>query len=95
MYLLSIPSPLATLVLLTAAATGSRAAVVAWWTDLGPQVILHNDTTGLVQYSACNSRDGAEYSGTNESTFSFERKPKTGTPLGGAGYWDEELTATV
>lgn len=93
MHLLSpstgMPTPLATLLLLAVAGT-TEATMAAWWTELGPQVILQNDTTGLIQYSACNSQGQPQYSGTDESTFSLQYKPKKGTPLGGAGYLDQD-----
>lgn len=80
-----MPTPFATLLLLIGAAT-TQATIAAWWTDLGPQVILQNDTTGQIRYSACNSRDQPQYSATDNSTFSLKYKPKKGTPLGGGGY---------
>lgn len=87
-----MPTPLATLLLLAFAAT-TQATMAAWWTDLGPQVILQNATTGLIQYSACNSKGQPQYSATDKSTFSLdEHKPKKGTPLGGAGWFDSTQT---
>ncbi|KAK3935680.1 hypothetical protein QBC46DRAFT_45021 [Diplogelasinospora grovesii] len=83
------------LTLLALAATAivpSEAAMAAWWTGIGPQVILQNETTGQIQYSICNSNGQPFYSYTGGSAFSLSYKPKIGTALAGTGYWDSTKT---
>lgn len=70
----------------------AEAAISAWWTGIGPQLILQNETTGLIRYSACNSYDDPKYSYTDGSVLSLTHKPKMGTPLSGTGYWTDRTT---
>ncbi|KAK3298546.1 uncharacterized protein B0H64DRAFT_77961 [Chaetomium fimeti] len=83
---------LSTLLLLGAAASPARASIAAWWTEIGPQIILQNSTTNQIRYSACNSRDQAKYSYTDGSVFSLKYKPKVGTPVTGVGWWNNKDT---
>ncbi|GAB1311653.1 Fucose-specific lectin [Madurella fahalii] len=85
-------SLLSTLLLLGVGALPARAAISAWWTEIGPQVILQNETTGLIRYSACNSYDDPKYSYTDGSVLSLTHKPRLGTPLAGTGYWADRMT---
>ncbi|KAK3693600.1 hypothetical protein B0T22DRAFT_44599 [Podospora appendiculata] len=85
-------APLSSLLLLATAISPAYAAIASWWTDIGPQVILQNATTGAIRYSACNSYDSPAYSPTDGSALSLIFKPKAGTPLAGAGWWDETTT---
>jgi hypothetical protein len=86
---------LSTLLLLGAAASPARAAIAAWWNGIGPQIILHNETTGQIRYSACNSYDQPRYSYTDGSVLSLTFKPKVGTPLAGTGWFNEKYTVYV
>ncbi|KXX74529.1 Protein crumbs 3 [Madurella mycetomatis] len=89
-------SLLSALLLLGAGTLPARAAISAWWTEIGPQVILQNETTGLIRYSACNSYNDPKYSYTDGSVLSLTHKPKVGTPLAGTGYWaDRTTTASI
>ncbi|KAK4042475.1 hypothetical protein C8A01DRAFT_33414 [Parachaetomium inaequale] len=86
-------SLLSKLLLLGAAASMVQASSIsAWLTDIGPQVILVNETTNQIRYSACNSYDSAKYSYTDGSVFSLLIKPKVGTPVAGAGWWNSKNT---
>ncbi|KAH6854915.1 hypothetical protein B0I37DRAFT_42522 [Chaetomium sp. MPI-CAGE-AT-0009] len=83
---------LSTLLLLGAAASPASASIAAWWTTIGPQIIVQNATTNQIRYSACNSRDQAKYSYTDGSVFSLKYKPKAGTPVTGVGWWNNHET---
>ncbi|EAQ89649.1 hypothetical protein CHGG_06268 [Chaetomium globosum CBS 148.51] len=83
---------LSTLLLLGAAASPARASIAAWWTEVGPQIILQNTTTNQIRYSACNSRGQAKYSYTDASVFSLKYKPKVGTPVTGVGWYNKKET---
>ncbi|KAL2023562.1 hypothetical protein VTK56DRAFT_2170 [Thermocarpiscus australiensis] len=74
------------------AASPVRAAIAAWWNGIGPQIMLQNETTGLIRYSACNSNDQPTYSYTDDSVFSLVYKPKNGTALAGTGWWTNVIT---
>lgn len=80
------------LLLLTAAAAPARAAMAAWWTGIGPQIILQNTTTGAIRHSSCNVFETPYYSHTDDSELPLHYKPKSNTPLAGAGYWNEQTT---
>ncbi|KAK4659919.1 R8 protein [Podospora pseudocomata] len=86
-------SLLSSLLLLGAAISPAQARVAAWWNGVGPQVIVQNETTGLIRYSRCNLFDNPKYSYTDGSVFSLTYKPKNDTPLAGSGYWSNEFTA--
>ncbi|KAK0737531.1 hypothetical protein B0T21DRAFT_166997 [Apiosordaria backusii] len=86
-------SLLSSLLLLRAAVSPAHARVAAWWNGVGPQIILQNETTGLIRYSRCNLFDNPKYSYTDGSVLSLTYKPKNDTPLAGSGYWSTEFTA--
>ncbi|KAL2269057.1 hypothetical protein VTJ83DRAFT_3903 [Remersonia thermophila] len=79
-------------VLLGAVVGPARAAIAAWSTENGPQIVLQNETTGHLRYSACNTYDEARYSYTDPNVLSLTYKPKNGTPLAGSGWWNEITT---
>ncbi|KAK4155316.1 hypothetical protein C8A00DRAFT_13620 [Chaetomidium leptoderma] len=85
-------SLLSKLLLLGAAVSPAQASIAAWWTDIGPQIILQNETTNQIRYSACNSRDQARYSYTDGSVLPLSQRPKIGTPLAGVGWWNQKIT---
>jgi hypothetical protein len=74
--------------LLAAAPVSWAFPVAAWWTDFGPQIVLQNTTTGELRYSACNSYDTPIYDPVGDAVFSLKFKPRNGTALAGAGWWD-------
>lgn len=80
------------LLLLAAAVAPSQAAIAAWWTGIGPQIVLQNKTTGAIRHSACNAFGTAYYSYTDGSELPLSYKPKKDTPLAGTGYWDTRTT---
>ncbi|KAK1750231.1 hypothetical protein QBC47DRAFT_122466 [Echria macrotheca] len=82
------------LLLLAAAVVPSQAAMSAWWTGIGPQVVFHNKTTGAIRYTACNSFGDAYYSYTGPNELKLNYKPKNDTPLAGVGYWNEKNTVS-
>lgn len=90
------PTRWATLGLLTLGGSSAcEAAIAAWWTAVGPQVMLQNTSTGLLRYSACNSYDTPLYSYDDASFFSTGPQPKHGTALSGVGWYDADKKQTV
>ena len=88
-------SLLSKLLLVGAAASPAHAAIAAWWNGIAPQIILQNDTTNQIRYSACNSKGSPKYSPTDGRVFSLSWKPKAGTPLAGVGWGDVNGTTYV
>jgi len=86
---------LSTLLLVGAAASPARAAIAAWLTTVAPQIIVQNETSNQIHYSACNSVNDPKYSPTDGRVFSLSHKPKLGTPLAGVGWWTEKITVYV
>ncbi|KAJ4298723.1 hypothetical protein N0V88_003755 [Collariella sp. IMI 366227] len=80
------------LLLLGAVAAPAQASLTAWHNGIAPQILLLNETTGQIRYSACNSRDSAKYSYTDGSVLSVTQKPKDGTPLAGVGWFNDRIT---
>ncbi|KAL2130226.1 hypothetical protein VTI74DRAFT_6723 [Chaetomium olivicolor] len=80
------------LLLLGVAAAPAQAGMAAWWNGIGPQIILQNETTNQIRYSACNSFDVPKYSYTDGNVLALSQKPKAGTPLAGVGWWTEKNT---
>jgi hypothetical protein len=73
----------------------SRATIAAWWNELGPQVILQDEATGDIRYSACNAYEQAWYSTNGENSLKLSHKPKNGTPLAGVGWYTQAYTVYV
>ncbi|KAL2169714.1 hypothetical protein VTG60DRAFT_5767 [Thermothelomyces hinnuleus] len=67
-------------------------SISAWYTAYGPQVILVNDTTNEIRYTACNSNDKPTYSYIDDYSFTLDIKPKIGTPLTGVGWYGNSMT---
>jgi len=67
-------------------------SMAAWSTDYGPQVMLVNDTTNEIRYTTCNSKDEPTYSYDDSYAFDLWIKPKTGTPVTGQGWYNNEIT---
>ncbi|KAK3365268.1 hypothetical protein B0T24DRAFT_724142 [Lasiosphaeria ovina] len=80
------------LLVLAAAVSPAQAAIAAWWNGIAPQIILQNQTTGQIRYSACNSYGQPVYSYTDSSFLSLNVKARNDTPLAGSGYWDTKKT---
>ncbi|KAH6630428.1 hypothetical protein B0J18DRAFT_407678 [Chaetomium sp. MPI-SDFR-AT-0129] len=80
------------LLLLGAAVSPARASMAAWWTDIGPQLLVLNETTNQIRYSACNSRAQPLYSNTDGHVLPIAYKPKPGTPVTGVGWWNGRYT---
>ncbi|KAL2158388.1 hypothetical protein VTH06DRAFT_4436 [Thermothelomyces fergusii] len=67
-------------------------SISAWHTSLGPQVILVNDTTNEIRYTACNSDGVPAYSYTEDYALTLDIPPKVGTPVAGVGWYDNTMT---
>ena len=85
----------AKLLLVAAAASPARAAMAAWWNEIGPQIVLRNETTNQIRYSPCNSFGEASYSPADDRVLELEHNPKTGTPIAGVGWYNRVLTVYV
>lgn len=71
----------------------SGGAMTAWWTDLGPSLLLQDDESGLLRYSLCNSQDRPILPEDKTITApSSKYPPKNGTALAGTGWWDNTVT---
>ncbi|KAK1833200.1 hypothetical protein QBC39DRAFT_347133 [Podospora conica] len=77
---------------LAAAVAPSHAAMAAWWTGIGPQIILQNTTTGAIRHSPCNAFGVPTYSHTDSRVLPLSQDAKMGTALAGAGWWNEKTT---
>ena len=75
------------LVLLATVFQTSQAAMAAWMTDKGPQVVLQNMTTGDFTFSDCNAGSSAIYSGDPSNSVQLQYEPKKGTALAGVGWY--------
>jgi hypothetical protein len=89
------PWPARLLVFLLATIPCSEAAIAAWWTTIGPQLMLQNTTTGLIRHSACNSYGTPIYSYEDDTYFDSSYKAKNGTALAGVGWWSSTDQQTV
>lgn len=89
---MTMASLLSKLLLVGAAVSPAHAAIAAWANDIGVQLLLQNETTNELRYSACNSKDVPQYSYVDGSVLSLAYKPKTGTPLAGVGWWNKQYT---
>jgi hypothetical protein len=87
---MAFPSSL--LLLLWGAAQCCSAAIDAWWTQMGPQIIRQNATTGAIMYSMCNSNDTPIWPTDPPLEFNLTYTPKNGTALTGQGWWDSSTT---
>ncbi|KAK0726932.1 hypothetical protein B0T26DRAFT_747320 [Lasiosphaeria miniovina] len=63
-----------------------------WWTDVGPSFAVQNLTTGLLQYSTCNSNNTPLYPLDPPNVFLTKYSPKNGTSLAATGWFDKTTT---
>jgi hypothetical protein len=71
----------------------SAGSLAAWWTDLGPSLLLQDDETGNIRYSLCTSQDTPIL--PEDKTIVaplYKYKPKNGTAIAGTGWWDSQVT---
>ncbi|KAK3372016.1 hypothetical protein B0H63DRAFT_401501 [Podospora didyma] len=83
------------LIVLAGAISPAQGAITAWWNGIGGQIMLQNQTTGLIRYSSCNSVGTPAYSYNDSNAFSLGIRPMNGTPLAGAGYYNSGDKYTV
>ncbi|GKT50776.1 uncharacterized protein ColSpa_10957 [Colletotrichum spaethianum] len=69
--------------------------LTAWWTDLSPHVAMQDPATGNLLYSACNSNSTPIFPDDGLNAFKLQRKPRNGTSLTAAGWYDVEAATTV
>ncbi|KAK4680467.1 hypothetical protein QC764_213410 [Podospora pseudoanserina] len=64
-------------------------SMAAWWTDLGPSLVLQNASTGLLTYSFCNSNGTPIYPQDPPIALRTTYAPKKGTSLAATGWYDK------
>ncbi|KAK2030259.1 hypothetical protein LX32DRAFT_662644 [Colletotrichum zoysiae] len=69
--------------------------LTAWWTALSPHLAMQNLTTGNIMYTACNSNSTPIFPTDGSNFFRLQRKPRIGTALAAAGWYDVEGKTTV
>lgn len=77
---------------LTPVSAAADKAIAAWWTDIGPQVMIANWTTGQIESSYCNSKDTPVWPVDKPNILSLDRQPRNNTPLTGTGWYGNEET---
>ncbi|KAH6648764.1 hypothetical protein BKA67DRAFT_371977 [Truncatella angustata] len=71
----------------------SAASMAAWWTDLGPSLLVQDDESGGIRYSLCTSQDTPILPEDKTITAPlYKFKPKNGTAIAGTGWWDTKIT---
>ncbi|KAK2014085.1 hypothetical protein LZ32DRAFT_627752 [Colletotrichum eremochloae] len=69
--------------------------LTAWWTALSPHIAMQDPQTGDILYSACNSNSTPIFPTDKLNAFRLQRKPRKGTSLAAAGWYDVEGQTTV
>ncbi|GJC82951.1 hypothetical protein ColLi_05789 [Colletotrichum liriopes] len=69
--------------------------LTAWWTELSPHLAMQDPGTGNLLYSACNSNSTPIFPNDGLNTFRLQRKPRSGTSLAAAGWYDVQKKTTV
>ncbi|KAJ9155273.1 Protein crumbs 3 [Pleurostoma richardsiae] len=87
----SLPAQLVPL-LLGAVQTCSAGRLAAWWTDIGPQVLVQNTSTTAIMYSMCNSNNTPIFPTDPPNLLSLSYQPRNGTAVAGVGWWDTKTT---
>jgi hypothetical protein len=79
---------------ITAQLSDASPAVAAWWTQIGPQLVVQNLTTLAIQYSACNSNGTPIYPVDHPNVLPTVNavSPKNNTALSGVGWWTGNTT---
>ncbi|KAK1992144.1 hypothetical protein LX36DRAFT_733392 [Colletotrichum falcatum] len=69
--------------------------LTAWWTALSPHLAMQDVETGNILYTACNSNSTPIFPTDGANAFHFQRKPRMGTSLAAAGWYDVEAATTA
>lgn len=67
----------------------------AWWTEVSPHIAMQDPTTGNISYSACNSNSTPIFPTDGSNFFEFQRKPRNGTAIAAAGWYDVDKATTA
>lgn len=72
-------------------------AISAWLVDAleSPQVVMHDDVTGKIFYSLCNSSGTPVFPGDASAAFDLKYPPLNGTGVSGFGYTETTNGITV
>ncbi len=88
--------PLASrLLLLFITVPSCSAAIGAWWTGMGPQIVRQNATTGSLMYSMCNSNFTPIFPTEPPLFLSIMYTPRNGTALTGVGWYTSGSNPTT
>ena len=70
----------------------SGVSIDAWLVPnlTAPQLVMHDDATGNIFYSLCNSTDAPVFPADDTAAFDLKYAPLKGTGLSGFGYMDGE-----
>ncbi|KAF3002313.1 hypothetical protein E8E14_004336 [Neopestalotiopsis sp. 37M] len=71
----------------------SAGALAAWYTDLGPSLLVQDDETSHVRYSLCTSKN-TPILPEDETIIAplYKYRPRNGTALAGTGWYDSKIT---
>ncbi|KAH6949182.1 hypothetical protein DER45DRAFT_513460 [Fusarium avenaceum] len=71
-------------------------ALYAFATDRTTQVGIQDPATGKIYYSSCNSEDTPIFPLDKPNVLDTDNKPRNGTALAGAGWWDtQKIIASI
>ncbi|OHE96623.1 hypothetical protein CORC01_08080 [Colletotrichum orchidophilum] len=69
--------------------------LTAWWTELSPHLAMQDPVTGNILYTACNSNSTPILPTDGLNVFPLQRKPRSGTSLAAAGWYDVPNKTTM
>lgn len=71
----------------------SAGSMGAWFTDLGPALLVQDDESGDIRYSLCTSQDTPILPQDKTITAPlYKYPPKNGTAITGTGWYDNTIT---
>ena len=80
------------LLALLALAGPARSDIAAWYTPLGPQVMMQDPISGDLWHSSCHSNRTPIFPLEKPNVFPLKYEPRNGTALAGAGWYDKSKT---
>ncbi|KAK1655982.1 hypothetical protein BDP81DRAFT_388838 [Colletotrichum phormii] len=69
--------------------------LTAWWTELSPHLAMQDPATGDILYTACNSNSTPILPTDGLNIFLLQRKPRLGTSIAAAGWYDVPKKTTI
>jgi len=68
------------------------ASMVAWWPNVGVQILIQDPESLDLHYSYCNQGYSVAFPIEEPLKLPVTSKPRAGTALAGAGWWDGTTT---